>query len=74
MGFYLIQVAYTAEAGKAMVQKPQNREDAARKAAVAQFIEPVRRNKMRRRTLLKVCPKHVALAQRRQDRREDIIV
>src|SRR5262249_44229762 len=32
MGIYLIQVAYTAEAGKALVKKPQNREDAARKA------------------------------------------
>ena len=32
MGFYLIQVAYTADAAKAMVKSPQNREDAARKA------------------------------------------
>jgi uncharacterized protein with GYD domain len=32
MGFYLIQLAYTAAAGKAMVQNPQSREDAARKA------------------------------------------
>ena len=32
MGFYLVQIAYTAEAGKAMVKSPQNREDAARKA------------------------------------------
>jgi uncharacterized protein with GYD domain len=32
MGFYLIQVAYTAEAARAMVKTPQNREDAARKA------------------------------------------
>ena len=32
MGFYLIQVAYTADAAKAMVKTPQNCEDAARKA------------------------------------------
>jgi uncharacterized protein with GYD domain len=32
MGFYLIQLAYTAEAGKAMVKHPQSREEVARKA------------------------------------------
>ena|SRR5579862_9669516 len=32
MAFYLIQVAYTAEAVKAMVNNPQSREEVARKA------------------------------------------
>ena len=32
MGFYLIQLAYTAEAAKAMVKNPQNREATARVA------------------------------------------
>ena len=32
MAFYLIQVSYAAAAVKAMVTKPQNREEAARKA------------------------------------------
>lgn len=32
MGFYLIQLAYTAEAAKAMVKNPQNREATARAA------------------------------------------
>ncbi len=32
MGYYLIQLAYTAEAAKAMVKNPQNREDTARAA------------------------------------------
>jgi uncharacterized protein with GYD domain len=32
MGYYLIQVAYTADAVKTLVKTPQNREDAARKA------------------------------------------
>jgi uncharacterized protein with GYD domain len=33
MGFYLIQLAYSAEAAKAMVKNPQNREETARAAA-----------------------------------------
>ena len=32
MGYYLIQLAYTAEAAKAMVKNPQNREATARAA------------------------------------------
>lgn len=32
MGFYLIQLAYTADAAKAMVKNPQNREEIARAA------------------------------------------
>jgi len=32
MGFYLIQLAYTADAAKAMVKNPQSREETARAA------------------------------------------
>lgn len=32
MAFYLVQLAYTSEAAKAMVKNPQSREDVARKA------------------------------------------